>query len=309
MTLQVGVTAWTGREGWRAAALAEQAAWAEARGFHSLWLPENHFGDSRAIPAPLTLLAAAAARTETIRLATTSYLLPIRNPILAAEEVAVLDQLSGGRVILGVGRGMGSDLFNAFDVPVADKRQLFQMNLEAMLAALSGKPLLPEAEGTVTLSPLPLQKPHPPIWLAAFGPLALRQAGRLGLPYLASPLESLSVLEDNYAIYRTAMDEQALPIVETVPVMRSVFISDSQRLVKDVGQALQATIPPQLLEKAGALEDWAVLGDRMAVRDKLLEYSETLGMTHLIARGKVSRLAAAEQSRSHDLLLAIADEL
>lgn len=309
MTLQVGVTAWTGREGWRAGALAEQAAWAEARGFHSLWLPENHFGDTRAIPAPLALLAAAAARTDTIRLATTSYLLPIRNPILAAEEVAVLDQLSGGRLILGVGRGMGSELFKAFEVPVADKRQLFQQNLEAMLAALSGKPLLPEADKPVTLSPLPLQKPHPPIWLAAFGPLALQQTGRLGLPYLASPLESLSALAENYAIYRTAMDEQALPAVDTVPVMRSVFVSDSARLVEEVGSALQSAIPPPMRDKAGAIEDWAILGDRIAVRDKLQEYSAVLGMTHLVARGKVSRLAAPEQSRSHDLLLAIADEL
>ena len=309
MTLQVGVTAWTGRQGWRAGALAEQAAWAEARGFHSLWLPENHFGDSRAIPSPLTLLAAAAAGSDVIRLATTSYLLPMRNPILAAEEVAALDQLSGGRLILGVGRGLGSDLFEVFDVPATDKRHLFEHNLNAMLAALRGEPLLERATGKVTLSPLPLQQPHPPIWLAALGPLALQQTGRLGLPYLASPLESLSVLKDNYAIVRQAMAEHSLPEVATVPVMRSVFVSDNARLVAEVGEALQAAIPPQLQAKAGALEEWAILGDRIAVRDKLQAYVDELGMTHLVARGKVSRLAEGEQSQSHDLLLEIADAL
>jgi len=309
VTLEVGVTAWTGRAGWRARALAEQAAWAEARGFHSLWLPENHFGDSRAIPSPLTLLAAAAAGSDSIRLATTSYLLPIRNPILAAEEVAVLDQLSGGRLILGVGRGIGAELFDAFELSVADKRLLFEKNFQAMLAALRGEPLRDDPDKTVTLAPLPLQKPHPPVWLAAIGPLALRQCGRLGLPYLASPLESLAVLADNYAIHRDALPEKRHPDVATVPVMRSVFVSDRPALLTRAAEALQSAVPPFLREKAGAIADWAILGDRIEVRDKLQEYIDVLGMTHLIARGQVSRLAVDEQMSSHDLLLEIVGQL
>jgi alkanesulfonate monooxygenase SsuD/methylene tetrahydromethanopterin reductase-like flavin-dependent oxidoreductase (luciferase family) len=309
VTLEVGVTAWTGRAGWRAKALAEQAVWAEARGFHSLWLPENHFGDSRAIPAPLTLLAAAAAGSDSIRLATTSYLLPIRNPILAAEEVAVLDQLSGGRLILGVGRGIGAELFDAFGLPVADKRLLFEKNFQAMLAALRGEPLRDDPDKTVTLAPLPLQKPHPPVWLAAIGPLALRQCGRLGLPYLASPLESLAVLADNYAIHQEALREERHPDVATVPVMRSVFVSDRPALLTRVAEALQSAVPPFLREKAGAIADWAILGDSIEVRDKLQEYIDVLGMTHLIARGQVSRLVVDEQMSSHDLLLEIVGQL
>jgi alkanesulfonate monooxygenase SsuD/methylene tetrahydromethanopterin reductase-like flavin-dependent oxidoreductase (luciferase family) len=309
VTLEVGVTAWTGRAGWRAKALAEQAVWAEARGFHSLWLPENHFGDSRAIPAPLTLLAAAAAGSDSIRLATTSYLLPIRNPILAAEEVAVLDQLSGGRLILGVGRGIGAELFDAFGLPVGDKRLLFEKNFQAMLAALRGEPLRDDPDKTVTLAPLPLQKPHPPVWLAAIGPLALRQCGRLGLPYLASPLESLAVLADNYAIHQEALREERHPDVATVPVMRSVFVSDRPALLTRVAEALQSAVPPFLREKAGAIADWAILGDSIEVRDKLQEYIDVLGMTHLIARGQVSRLVVDEQMSSHDLLLEIVGQL
>jgi len=94
-----------------------QAERAEALGFHSYWLPENHFEDPRAIPSPLTLLAAASGRTHKIGLATTSYLLPIRHPIQAAEEVAVLDQLCEGRLILGLGRGLQKAMFDVFGTP------------------------------------------------------------------------------------------------------------------------------------------------------------------------------------------------
>ncbi|MEP1470373.1 MAG: LLM class flavin-dependent oxidoreductase [Halieaceae bacterium] len=309
MALKLGITAWTGRDGWRARELAEQAAWAEAFGFDSFWLPENHFTDARAIPSPLTLLAAAAAGSNTISLATTSYLLPIRNPVLAAEEVAVLDQLSDGRLILGVGRGIGSELFDVFGLPVAEKRRVFEENLRVMLAALSGESLSDVGEKPVKLAPLPIQQPHPPIWLAAFGPLALQQSGRLGLPYLASPLESLAVLADNYGAHRSALLEHGHAAVATVPVMRSVFVSDDSALLARLTDALQSTVPARLREKAGAVEDWAILGDRERVYDKLQEYQEVLGMTHLIARGQVSRLVADQQTDSHNMLLDIAGRL
>ena len=65
-------------------------------------MPENHFG-LQAIPDPLMLLASIAGATQSIRLGTTSYLLTLRNPLQAAEQVAVLDRLSGGRLMLGVG--------------------------------------------------------------------------------------------------------------------------------------------------------------------------------------------------------------
>ena len=94
--MKLGVTPWLGGER-SAAALTEQARQAESLGYESFWLPENHFNPG-AIPDPLMLLAAVAAGTSSIRLATTSYLLPLRHPIQAAEQVAVLDQLSEGRV-------------------------------------------------------------------------------------------------------------------------------------------------------------------------------------------------------------------
>src|SRR5262245_39284154 len=113
--LEIGLTPWEFPAHADADRLCAQAERAEALGFHSFWLPEGHFSGPGAIPQPLLCHAAIAARTRRLRLGTTSYLLPIRHPLQVAEEVAVLDRLSNGRVILGVGRGFRDTLFAAFE--------------------------------------------------------------------------------------------------------------------------------------------------------------------------------------------------
>lgn len=310
MSIEVAVTPWSANAGWNASALCRQAETAEAMGFHSFWLPENHFGDHRSIPAPLTLLAAVAARTQHIKLGSTSYLLPIRHPLLAAEEVAVLDQLSNGRVILGVGRGMQGDLFRAFDVLPSDKRKLFQANLTAMIAAWSGEPILHgDNDDPVTLAPLPIQRPHPPIWVAAFGPLALKQAAQLGLPYLASPMEPLAALARNYQSYRQALKENEQAPVNTTPVMRTIFITEDKRLAADLRSRLEASVPLPMRQKGDTVEDWGIVGDPCYAKDKIGEYVERLEITHLIARGGLPGIDGKAQLESHQHLLAINSEL
>jgi alkanesulfonate monooxygenase SsuD/methylene tetrahydromethanopterin reductase-like flavin-dependent oxidoreductase (luciferase family) len=184
------------------ARILAQAALAERLGFDSVWVPEGHFEPRGLFSAPLLLLAAIAARTRRIRLGTTSYLLTVRNPLRIAEDVAVLDQLSRGRVIFGVGRGFRQPLFDAFGVRTDDKRARFELALGIVLQAWRGEPVAPidpapGAAARFVVTPPPAQTPHPPIWVAAFGPKAVTQAGRLGYPYLASPLEPLARLEEN----------------------------------------------------------------------------------------------------------------
>ena len=88
--LHLGLTPWNFHD-MSAASLCDQAQFAEALGYQSIWVPENHFGP-HAIPDPLMLLASMAGATQKIRLGTTSYLLTLRNPLQAAEQVAVLDE-------------------------------------------------------------------------------------------------------------------------------------------------------------------------------------------------------------------------
>jgi len=261
--------------------LQEQALKAEQLGYESFWLPENHF-NATAIPEPLMLLAGVAGATSTIRLGTTSYLLTLRHPLLAAEQVAVLDQLSGGRVILGVGRGYAPEMLKAFNVVPREKREIFESTLETMRQAWSGEPVPVEGTAGITVGPRPLQEPHPPIWVAAFGPKALAQAGRLQLPYLASPMESLNVLKSNYASHREAGGAE----VDCVPVMRTVYVTENRAETENLKNRLRELARPAIARadsQTTDVDDWAIVGEAAYVAEKVHEYREVLGMTHMIA--------------------------
>ena len=290
--------------------------YAESLGYSSFWLPESHFGGAASIPDPLLLLAAIAAGTQKIGLGTTSLLLPLRHPVLAAEQVAVLDQLSEGRVILGVGRGFRREMLEVFGVEPKKKRQQFEACLDQMIRAWTGAGLLegPNQE-RVCLGPETVQKPHPPVWVAAFGPKALKQAGSFGLPYLASPIESLERLSQNYASHREACVEAGHEVSGVVPIMRNVFISSSasdlkhvttllDRQMKEIAN-LQGGRPPGFARAAAEtkVQDWAIVGDVHAVSDKIASYREQLGMTHLInARMRIEGLDEKLRIRSMEYL-------
>ena len=280
--MQLGLTPWSFKD-MSAAALSEQAAFAESLGYDSFWLPENHF-NPQAIPDPLMLLAGVAAATSTIKLATTSFLLPLRNPLLAAEQVAVLDQLSQGRVLLGVGRGYSRETLHAFDIDPGKKREHFAWALDLMVRAWAGEPVSLHEDGSspVAVQPLPVQRPHPTLWVAAFGPKALAQVGNLGLPYLAAPIDTLDDLRANYARFDAAVAEAGHAPITTRPIMRTVFMSDDPNKVTALRNHLAAIELPRGLSASPQVDDWAIVGNRQYVEDKLSEYREILQATQVV---------------------------
>ena len=197
----------------------------------------------------------------------------------------MLDRLSGGRVILGVGRGYQPAMFDAFEVSRKDKRRLFAFCLRTMRRAWQGEPVSGDA-GEARLSPLPVQQPHPPVWVAAFGPKALAQAGGLGLPYLASPMEPMGRLRDNYRRHAEACDAAGVARPPEIPIMRTLFVSEDRRLVDRVrdqlGLAARRLASGPRPGVSLDADDWAIVGDPADVRDKVAAYVATLGMTHLI---------------------------
>ncbi|MEM0952767.1 MAG: LLM class flavin-dependent oxidoreductase [Pseudomonadota bacterium] len=307
----LGLVPWQMRAGTSAMALAEQARQAESWGYRSFFLPENHFTPNVPIPDPLLILAAAAATTTDIRLGTTSWLLPIREPLLAAAQAASLDQLSNGRLILGLGRGYSADMLQAFGVPIREKRRRLDSVLERMLSAWAGEPVFKEQ----ALVPLPCQQPHPPLWMAAFGPKAIAQAARLGLPYFASPMETLTELERNYAIYEEGLAEYEQLAPATRAIMRTVFVSDDVQLIDSVRTKLaQQSRGPLSSEQAPDIEDICVLGNAAEVAEQLAHYRSRLALNHLVAvRPRVAGVpepalresfAALPASMSHSGLMA-----
>ena len=303
--LNIGLTPWEFAD-LSAENLVKQAQFAEKQGYDSIWLPENHFG-ANAIPDPLTLLAAIAGGTNKIRLGTTSYLLTLRNPLQAAEQVAVLDQLSRGRLILGVGRGYAPDMLKAYHVPPAQKRRIFSWALEIMKDAWSGEPVTLDdnEENAVIVYPQPFQKPWPPLWVAAFGPKALAQAGKLGLPYLCSPMESLETLRGNFEVHRAEVVAAGLDLPEVVPLMRSVFVSEDQALLKKVKHEIQSKTENARLKTDEGVEDWVIIGEPNYVRDRLHQYQEELGMNYLVATRV--RVSGIESKIMEESILLLAD--
>jgi alkanesulfonate monooxygenase SsuD/methylene tetrahydromethanopterin reductase-like flavin-dependent oxidoreductase (luciferase family) len=151
----------------------ERVVAAEQLGAASVWLSEHHFFDDGYLPQPLTFAAAVAARTERMRIGTAILLAALRHPRHVAEEVAVVDLISGGRVELGIGAGYGAPEYGAFGVDIAHKYRLTDV------AAAEIRRLLDED----LVTPPPAQRPFP-IWLGYQGPQGARRAGRLGMGLL-----------------------------------------------------------------------------------------------------------------------------
>ena len=160
---------------------------AESAGFDAFWVSEHHgFADSY-LPSPLTLLAAIAAGTQRIRLATGVVVAPFAHPVHLAEDAAVVDQLSGGRLLLGLGLGYAEHEYRAFGVNRAARGAVLADLVGFLRTAWRGVEFDwdgPCWRGTgLRVTPVPIQHPLP-IWLGGYADTAVRRAARVGDGYL-----------------------------------------------------------------------------------------------------------------------------
>jgi alkanesulfonate monooxygenase SsuD/methylene tetrahydromethanopterin reductase-like flavin-dependent oxidoreductase (luciferase family) len=167
-------------------------------GFDAVWLAEHHFTTFSVCPSVHMLGTLAAARTKRLRIGTAVSLAALYHPLRLAEEVALLDMLSGGRVNWGAGRGFAPTEFNAFGVPPAESAERFREAVDIVLQAWTQERLC--FEGThfrfdgVEVLPKPLQRPHPPVWMAATSETAIDWAASRGFSILMDPHASLQEL-------------------------------------------------------------------------------------------------------------------
>src|ERR1700739_1393853 len=166
-------------------AILDQIAWAENNGFDDVWLSEHHFIEDGYLPSIMAAAAAIAARTDRIRIASGVLLMPFHNPIRLAEDIATVDVISGGRFELGVGIGFKREEFSGFGVSSKERGARTDQSLEIVRRALSGETVTFKSDffdfRNIKVTPEPIQKPHPPIWLGGFSP-----AGRRG-PHPKTP--------------------------------------------------------------------------------------------------------------------------
>ncbi len=172
--------------------MLEQVRYGESLGYECFWFGEHHFDFHGVIPSPTVLMSAAATCTDSIRLGVAVALLPYRDPILTAEEYAMIDVLSGGRLDFGVGRGTPPELVG-FGVK-EDNRDLLVESLEVVEMAWREGRVSYQGRfhqiDDVSLNVLPVQRPVPPVYFAALSQGSYEVAGERGYPILGIPFAS-----------------------------------------------------------------------------------------------------------------------
>ena len=170
-----------------------QCQLADSLGFDNVWLAELHFHPTFSItPSPLLLASAVAQTTRHIRLGTAVNLMPLYHPIRLAEEIATLDVISGGRAVLGIGRGIIPSHFEGYGVSMEEGRKRFDECLRLIVDAWTKEELDFQGEyyqvRDVGVVPKPVQKPHPPVHVAATGPDTFELVGSMGYNLLVAPV-------------------------------------------------------------------------------------------------------------------------
>jgi alkanesulfonate monooxygenase SsuD/methylene tetrahydromethanopterin reductase-like flavin-dependent oxidoreductase (luciferase family) len=160
-------------------------------GYDAVWLAEHHFSSFSVCPSVHMMGVLAAARTTRLRIGTGVSLAPFYHPLRLAEEVALLDVLSGGRVNWGAGRGFARVEFDNFGVPPEESTERFRAAVEIVLRAWTEDRLVYHGAhfrfDGVEVLPKPLQQPHPPVWMAATSDPAIEWAAGRGFSILLDP--------------------------------------------------------------------------------------------------------------------------
>jgi len=186
--------------------IVAEAQTAEASGWDGCFITEHHQQPDGYLPNPLLMAGLIGMRTQRIKVGTCVLLLPLHHPVHVAEDCAIIDLATGGRLVLSVGVGYQPPDFDAFEVPIAERARRTEEALALVRLAWTGERF--SFHGThfhfrdTLVSPRPVQRPGPPIWMAAWTPPGLRRAARVADGWIADPVQSLPVIKGFAARYR-----------------------------------------------------------------------------------------------------------
>ena len=191
----------------------ERAELADQAGFDEIWLGEHHFSRHGILSGLFSFTGHVAARTNNARIGLAVVVLPFRNPIQVAEELATIDILSGGRLDAGVGSGYQRQEFDGLGVDVEESRDRFREALDVIVRAWTEEKLTYDGRFTsvedVAVLPKPKQQPHPPLYVAvSTSPATVDHAASLAIPVIVGgPTAALGIAPDVIALWREKMEE------------------------------------------------------------------------------------------------------
>jgi alkanesulfonate monooxygenase SsuD/methylene tetrahydromethanopterin reductase-like flavin-dependent oxidoreductase (luciferase family) len=233
--------------------LVTQACFAETAGFDGIWLTEHNFTGESVYCDPIPFASVVAARTSRIRIGFAVLQLALRHPIRLATELALLDNLSGGRLDVGVGHGTNFNEYEfvGYGLRSDDSRERMDETLDVMVRAWTESPLVHNGKfyrlSLPELRPRPLQRPYPPVWRAVSSGGSVRECGRLGAPIMMARIP-LSRVPERLALYEAGLAESGLgrerqrELREQAALWRFVHVAESQAQAEDeLTQALLQT--------------------------------------------------------------------
>jgi alkanesulfonate monooxygenase SsuD/methylene tetrahydromethanopterin reductase-like flavin-dependent oxidoreductase (luciferase family) len=236
---------------------------AESLGFDSFQTTEHHFQDNGWAPSPLIVLAQAAGLTRRMRLVSNILVLPLYDPLRLVEDVITLDNLSNGRLTLGVSPGYVSEEFTAYQVPHDERFARAEEILDILEASWANEVL--EYRGRfytippTAVVPRPVQHPIP-IWYGVSGPKLLRRAARRKCPVTASPRHTNEELKAHYERYDAAAAEVGFATRER-PIIRELFVAPSLAEAEDLAG-------PAIVELFGLYGRKSAAGERELRNDR-----------------------------------------
>ena len=270
----------------------EQAVYAEALGFESVWPVEQHFiSDLSILSAPLLFLAAVAERTKRLRLGIAIVLLPLSHPIRVAEEIASLDVLSNGRVEFGIGRGAIPAHFSGFGIAQRESRDRFLEGLDIVLGAWKNERFSYHGRffqiDNLMVVPKPVQQPHPPLRVACNSADTFELVGRLGYKiFAASQVNPYRRIKEFLSVYDNARAAAGHPGMggDDFTLLTPLYVGESAAQIRQdtepsVRHLLQTA--SSLLESVAAPEKVASHIREVAERSRRLTYdkmSETMAI-------------------------------
>ena len=281
----------------------EEVVRGEELGFDSVWMEEHHSVVNHYWPSPLPVLAGFATRTSRVTLGTDILVAAFYHPVRLAEDIALLDVMSGGRVVLGAAIGYKPDEFTLYGVELEKRGARFEEQLAIVKGlwtqdTFSFRGKYYQVEGK--LEPKPIAKPHPPIWIGGWGEITLRRAATLADNWIPGPTAELPrLLEGKKQLLANRRAAGLTAPVSEWPLTRDVIIADTDREARELAERhimvsyrkeyaggwrhpfIDASIATDL---DTVKKDRFLIGSPDQVIRDLRPFVEQYGATHLICR-------------------------
>lgn len=295
------------------AEILEQVRWLDGIGADLVWFTEHHFVDDGYLPSWVPVAGAMASVTENVRFGTDICLLPFNHPVRLAEDLAVLDNLSGGRVEIGIGMGYAPHEFRGFGVPVARRVSLTDEGIEVLKRCFTGERFSYSGRRyrfeDVQITPGYVQAGGPPLFVAAMSEAGARRAARFDTHFLPQGLKARSY--DTWVAELEASGRN--PRDYRVGIIRSILVTDDrsadwpvireaeryrmalyQRFFEESGQGFG--------EKGEPVPQTWIVGDVDHCVAEVVSFVRDFGITDLVTMAVPPGLRAAQMNGSLERL-------